>query len=178
MSDLGGFMRAFTIAILAASGALSGMAAAQSATPVPATAQPATSAPVADDTRPNLSGTWQLDATHSDADRKLSTATWVIDESDNKIMLKQDEKSADGKDRKVEISCTTDGKDCPVPSTKDKASFWYNGPMLVVMEMRNNGDNIVRDRIHLSPDSKTMKVEVTSIVPKGDKPEELVFQKQ
>jgi len=85
-----------------------------------------------DDAKPGLSGTWQLDAAKSEMPvNKLSGLTMIISEKDRKININEDEKLADGKERKITYTCTTDGKECEVPEIKAKASFWYNGPMLV-----------------------------------------------
>ena len=124
--------------------------------------------------KPNLSGTWQLDPAQSELySSRLNHATWVIDEKDNSIHLTETET---GKaDRKVELTCTTDGKECRIPGEKTKASFWYNGPMLV--EMETSGDNATRYRMRLSPDGKALNVEVTYIVPQTEKADKLVFNK-
>ncbi|HEV2689317.1 MAG TPA: hypothetical protein VGV35_12210 [Bryobacteraceae bacterium] len=124
--------------------------------------------------RPSMTGTWQFDAAKSDLKTlKLSGATWVIDESDNSIHLTESEA---GKSKKVEMQCTTDGKECNVTGDKAKASFWYNGPMLV--EMETKGDRVTRYRMKISDDAKTLTVELTHIVPQIDKNDVLVFNKQ
>ena len=125
--------------------------------------------------RPDFTGTWQLDPARSELNTShMSSATWVIEEKDNSIHITETE-SAKG-DRKIELKCTTDGKECNVPSEKAKASFWYNGPMLVEMETR--GDNATRYRLKLMDDRKTLNVEVTYIVPQTEKADKLVFSKQ
>ena len=125
--------------------------------------------------KPNLTGTWQLDLAKSELNTsRLNHATWVIDEKDNSIHITQTET---GKaDRNVELTCTTDGKECKIPGEKAKASFWYNGPMLV--EMETAGDNATRYRMKLSPDGKALNIEVTYIIPQTEKPDKLVFSKQ
>lgn len=121
---------------------------------------------------PNLSGTWQFDSSKSDQHSgKISDATWVIDENDNSIHITESESG-----KKVELKCSTDGKDCQISGEKAKASFWYNGPMLV--EMETHGDRVVRYRMKLSGDSKVLTVEETSIVPRDDKADVLVFAKR
>ena len=123
---------------------------------------------------PNLAGTWQFDASKSEQNNtKISSATWIIEEGDNTIHITEAE---NGNSKKVEVKCSTDGKDCNVPGEKAKASFWYNGPLLVEMETR--GDHVSRYRMKLSDDAKTLTVETNSIVPRVDKADVLVFQKQ
>lgn len=132
-----------------------------------------------DDSRPDLTGKWQLDAAKSDMQlNKLSGLTMVISEKDGKININEDETLADGKERKVTYECTTDGKDCEVPATKAKASFWYNGPMLVSMETQHNGSSVLRERLKLSSDSKQLTLEISSLVPASDKTDKLVLDKQ
>jgi len=128
-------------------------------------------APAQDD-RPNLSGTWQLDPAKCDMHSgKAGAATWVIEEKDNSIHIAENE---GGKDRKVE--CTTDGKECAMTGDKAKASFWYNGPTLV--EMETKGSNATRYRMKLSSDGSVLNVEVTHIVPQSDKSDVLAFVKR
>ncbi|HMD48972.1 MAG TPA: hypothetical protein VKG79_07735 [Bryobacteraceae bacterium] len=107
--------------------------------------------------KPDFSGTWQLDATKCELHNlKLADATWAIEEAGNSIHLVANE----GKN-KTELKCTTDGKECSVSGEKAKASFWYNGPMLVEMQTRG----------------KTLRVETTSIVPQDNAIDVLVFTK-
>ena len=121
--------------------------------------------------KPNFSGTWQLDAAKCELHNlKLGDATWAIEEAENSIHLVENE----GKN-KTELKCTTDGKDCSVSGEKAKASFWYNGSMLV--EMETKGDRVTRYRLKLSDDGKTLRVETTSIVPQDNTVDVLVFAK-
>jgi len=126
-----------------------------------------------DQERPSFSGTWQFDASKSDLhNSKISSATWVIEETETSIHLTQTE---NGKSKKLDLQCTTDGKECKFPGDR-RAQFWYNGPMLVEMETKN--EHVTRYRMKISEDGKTLTVEVTQIVPQNDKIDTLVFQKQ
>lgn len=132
------------------------------------------SLPLPGQDRPNLSGTWQFDGAKSELHTvKVADATWVINEDDSSIQISESE---DGAARKIEYKCTTDGKECKVSGSKAKASFWYNGAMLVQMETR--GDNVTRYRMKLSDDGKTLTVDSTSIVPQSAQGDVLVFHKQ
>ena len=124
---------------------------------------------------PNLAGTWQFDSSKSEqTNTKVVNATWVIEEGDNSIHIIETES---GNTKKVELKCSTDGKDCNIAGGgKARASFWFNGPLLVEMETR--GEHVNRYRMKLSDDAKALTVEVSSIVPPVDKPDVLVFQKQ
>jgi hypothetical protein len=124
--------------------------------------------------RPNLSGTWQFDSSKSELHTvKVGGATWVINEDDSSIQISESE---DGAAKKTELKCTTDGKQCKVSGDKATASFWYNGPMLV--EMESKGDRVMRYRMKLSDDGKTLTVDTTSIVPQVTQDDVLVFHKQ
>jgi hypothetical protein len=132
------------------------------------------SLPLAGQDRPNLSGTWQFDGSKSELHTvKVSGATWVINEDDSSIQITESE---DGATKKIELKCTTDGKECKVTGDKGTASFWYNGAMLV--EMENKGDHVMRYRMKLSEDGKTLTVDTTSIVPQSAQDDVLVFRKQ
>lgn len=123
--------------------------------------------------RPSLTGTWQFDAGKSDLKTlKLSEATWVIDEKENAIHITESEGA---KNKKIDMQCTTDGKECPVSGDKAKASFWYNGPLLV--EMETKGDHVTRYRLKVSDDGNTLTVEITHIVPQINKVDVMVFKK-
>ena len=123
--------------------------------------------------KPNFTGTWQLDGSKSEFHNvKLADATWSIQEGDNSIHITESE---GGKSKKLELKCTTDGKDCEA-SDKAKASFWFNGPLLVEMETR--GDHVIRYRFKISEDGKSLRVELTHIVPQLDGMDVLVFGKQ
>jgi len=124
--------------------------------------------------KPSLTGTWQFDPARSELhNSKMTSATWVIDEGDNSIHITATES---GKSKKIEMQCTTDGKECQVTGDKARASFWYNGPILV--EMQTKGDTVTRFRLKASEDGKTLTVELTHIVPQTDKSDVMVFQKQ
>lgn len=128
----------------------------------------------AQDDRPNLSGTWQFDNSKSELHTvKAPGGTWVINEDDSSIQISE---SADAASKKVEMKCTTDGKECKVAGEKGTASFWYNGPMLV--EMETHGDHVTRYRMKLSGDGKTLTVDTTSIVPSAPQDDVLVFHRQ
>ena len=130
--------------------------------------------PMAGQDRPNLSGTWQFDSSKSELHTvKVGGATWVINEDDSSIQITE---SAEGANKKIELKCTTDGKECKVSGEKATASFWYNGPMLV--EMQNKGDHVMRYRMKLSDDGKTLTVDTRSIVPQSTQDDVLVFRKQ
>ena len=134
----------------------------------------------AQDAKPNLSGTWQLDTAKSEmSSTKPSVLTWLIQEKADSIDMKQVEKDGNGREREVAFTCGTTGKECAFkePDGHAKASFWYNGPMLVEMKTLGNA-HVTRYRMKLGDDGKTLTVESTSIAPASDKADHLVFSKQ
>jgi hypothetical protein len=132
------------------------------------------SLPLAAQDRPNLSGTWQFDGSKSELHTlKVAGQTWVINEDDDSIQITESE---DGASKKIQMKCTTDGKECKIAGNKATASFWYNGAMLV--EMENKGDHVTRYKMKLSDDGKTLTIDSTSIVPQSTQDDVLVFRKQ
>jgi len=130
--------------------------------------------PLSGQDRPNLSGTWQFDGSKSQLHSvTIAGATWVINEDDSSIQITESE---DGAKKKIELKCTTDGKECKISGEKATASFWFNGPLLV--EMESKGDHVTRYGMKLSADGKTLTVDTTSIVPPSTQDDVLVFQKQ
>jgi len=130
--------------------------------------------PLSGQDRPDFSGTWQFDSSKSELHSlTVAGATWVINEGENSIQITE---SDSGASKKIELKCTTDGKECKVAGGKATASFWYNGAILV--EMESKGEHVTRYRMKLSADGKTMTVATTSIVPQSSQDDVLVFQKQ
>lgn len=125
---------------------------------------------------PNLSGTWQLDATRSQIhDSKLKTETIEIQQKEDEVEI-ADDANVGGKDRKSQFQCLADGSTC---KAKDlSVMVYYNGPALVVMEMRHNNEIVVKKRIQASDDGKTLSMDVIHVAPVGQKDETLTFVKQ
>jgi hypothetical protein len=136
---------------------------------------------LAQSAKPNLSGTWQLDAGKSELHlAKTAAIIWQINETYNSIQMKQVETDDGGRERTVSFSCLIGGKECSFkePGGSAKASFWYNGPMLVEMKTGHD-DHIAKYRMTLGADGKTMDVELMAVVPpSAEKPDRLVFSKQ
>jgi hypothetical protein len=130
--------------------------------------------PLSGQDRPDFSGTWQFDSSKSELHGlTVAGATWVINAGENSIQITE---SDGGASKKIEVKCSTDGKECKTGGGKATASFWYNGAMLV--EMESKGEHVTRYRMKLSADGNTMTVATTSIVPQSSQDEVLVFQKQ
>ncbi|HWC98200.1 MAG TPA: hypothetical protein VG456_15675 [Candidatus Sulfopaludibacter sp.] len=129
--------------------------------------------------RPDLSGKWVLDAAHSDASR-VKTETLSIDQKTDAVQISEDTTESNGKEVKVDIACNTDGQGCKVKENglATQVSFWYNGPILVMMEQRHGNDFVTQKKMKPSEDGKSLSMEVVYIAPPGHKPETYKFVKQ
>jgi hypothetical protein len=131
--------------------------------------------------RPNLSGSWHCNTSKSTLQKaKLSDLTWVIDQKDEALHISEIAKLADGKEVKTDFDCTTDGKECSttLDGQPAKISFYFNGAMLVELDYKgHNRENIVKKRLQLADDGKSMNVELIRVVG-TDQPGTLVFEKQ
>jgi hypothetical protein len=125
---------------------------------------------------PVLDGTWVLDASHSDtAGSRIKSETLSISQQPETVQLAATITADNGKETKSQISCNTGGETCKV---KDhgaaEVSFWYNGGMLVMSEMRHDNDWVVKRRLKPSDDGHTLTMEVIHLVPE-QKTETLTF---
>jgi len=125
---------------------------------------------------PKLTGTWLLDTAHSQIrDSKLKSETLQIQQKEDVVVM-ADNANAGGKDRKLEYECLADGSTCKAKDVS--VSLYYNGPVLVVLEMRHNNEIVVKKRLTASEDGKTLSMEVIHVSPPGPKDESLTFVKQ
>jgi len=133
-------------------------------------------APVLAADHPDLTGTWLLDLSHSQVtDSKLKSETLQIKQKEDMVAMTDDANSG-GKERKLEFDCLADGSTC---KAKDASvSVYYNGPILVVLEMRHNNEYVIKKRLKLSEDGKTLTIEVAHVSPPGNKDDNLTFVKQ
>jgi hypothetical protein len=127
----------------------------------------------AQDQHPNFTGTWQLDAAKSELHSK-TPATWAIQQSDDSIAINQD---LNGKTEVVK--CGTNGANCKAKpgGESGEVMFYYNGAMLVETDfLGHDKDKVVKKRLKLGADGKTMEIEVQHVSPQGPT-EKWVFQK-
>ena len=122
--------------------------------------------------RPELNGTWQLDA--SGADSKFKSETLVIHQTEDSVEIAKDRTTKSGKESKDDIQCNTMGQECKLKNVQ--VSLWYNGSMLVLVETHN--DVVTKTRFSSSEDGKTLKLEVTHMAPGAQKIENLTFTKK
>ena len=127
---------------------------------------------------PNLSGAWTLDTSHSPAG-KVKAQSLAIQQTENTIEITDAVTDANGKDYKSVFHCNIDGNQCKVKDQGQNAmlTFYYNGPVLVMMETKRDGAYVIRKRLALSEYGKTMSVELEHLNPAGAK-ETYVYNKQ
>jgi hypothetical protein len=134
---------------------------------------------LADTSRPNLNGSWQLNAAKSQLDNAGETMTLEIQSTAGKLKLIRIVHGKDGKDLKSQFDCKTDGTDCELDagSYKAKVSVWYDGNALQILKTDGPKDDAITQWKVMCPDGSSLDVELTHIDPSG-KPEKLVFDKK
>jgi len=129
--------------------------------------------------RPDINGTWVLDLSHSPG-VKLKTETLSINQKPDAVEISDAATESNGKEMKFEVSCNTEGQGCKVKENGQatQVSFWYNGPVLVMMEQRHGNDFVTQKKLKPSEDGKSLSMEVVYIAPPGHKPESYLFTRQ
>ena len=111
---------------------------------------------LADDTsdRANLIGAWQP--------QDSASASWTLQINGEEMHLTQMQHEQKASD----FQCNTVARECDVKDAgeKLKVSMWYNGPKLVVQEIR--GPKVLKYRFH-ALDRDNLELEVVPIVPDG-----------
>lgn len=125
---------------------------------------------------PALAGTWVLDASHSDIGvSKIKAETLSVNQQPEAVHMTETVTAANGKETTSDISCNTAGKTCTIKDHgQANVSFWYNGSMLVMSEIRHGNDWIVKRRLKPSDDGRTLTMEVIHLAP-AEKTETLTF---
>ena len=54
--------------------------------------------------------------------------------------------------------------------------MYYNGALLVELDMEHNGDHVVKKRLHMADGGKTLEMELVPVNPPGPT-EKLIFVK-
>jgi hypothetical protein len=128
--------------------------------------------------RPELNGVWRLDPAHSNfSEAKLKSQTLSIKQDDDSIKVEETATEENGKERKHEYECNTNGKECSLKVNGQplKLSAYYNGAVLVMWEQRNGSE--FKRRIKTSDDGKTLTIETANLGKPGRKSESLVYEK-
>ena len=122
-------------------------------------------AAIAQDSKPNFSGNWQLNSGKSELHSgKTASETLKIEQKGASIHVVRTTKASDGKETVTEFNCTTDGKDCDAKGAK--VSLWYDGKDLVEMDI--GSEVVTRTRMSLAPDGKSINCETSFISPQSD----------
>jgi hypothetical protein len=124
---------------------------------------------------PNFTGTWHLDTTKSQIHSKLQATAWAIQQSEDSISIDQQIKG-----KSEVLKCGTNGSNCKGKPDGESAevTFYYNGAMLVETDfLGHDKDRVVKKRLKLAQDGKSMEIEVLHVNPQGPT-EKWVFEKQ
>ena len=129
--------------------------------------------------RPDLTGTWHLDTEHSQVAESHKAETWSITQKPESIEIVQAFTDSGGKERKIQIHCSTMGQECKVDEAGQptQVTMYYNGPVLVMLEQWHGTNFVTKKRLKTSDDGKTLVVEVNHIAPPR-KDENWTFLKQ
>jgi hypothetical protein len=109
-----------------------------------------------------LSGTWVFDPGHA---AKLKISTLEIHQSADTVEVS--EAGREAKAKTIHLVCALGGQQCQIKEAGEEVSFWYNGPALVMMEMRHNRDVVIKTQWEPSEDGKSLRMEVFHISPAG-----------
>jgi len=124
---------------------------------------------------PNFTGTWLLDTSKSQIQTKVAVTAWAIHQDDASIAI---DEQMQGKT--ASLKCGTDGSNCKAKPEGEsgEVTFYYNGALLVETDiLGHNKDHVVKKRMKLVEDGKTMEIEVLHVSPQGPS-EKWVFEKQ
>jgi len=123
---------------------------------------------------PNFTGSWQLDTAKSEIHTKVQATAWAIQQSGDSIAINQQL----GAKTEV-VKCGTNGSNCKAKpdGQAGEVMFYYNGAMLVETDFfGHDKDRVVKKRLKLAADGKTMEIEVQHVSPLGPT-EKWVFEK-
>jgi hypothetical protein len=123
--------------------------------------------------RSDLNGTWLI------SEGKL-TRTLSISQKGDGVELTDSATEANGKQKKVDVACQSDGQPCKVKMDGHPAevSFWFNGQTLVMLEQTHGNDFVTKWRMKASDDGKTLTMEIEHVSPPGRKTENITFTRQ
>jgi hypothetical protein len=123
--------------------------------------------------RPDFSGKWQLNAEKSKLHSgKASCVNVTIEQKGASIHVVKTLKDGNGKESVEEFTCTTDGKDCNAKSAK--VSLWYDGGSLVELDV---ADGLVsKSSMTIGDGAKTISITVSYISPQAEA-DDLVLEK-
>jgi hypothetical protein len=124
---------------------------------------------------PNFTGNWHFDAAKSEVRVKYEVTDRAIQQDGDSIVINEQVKG-----QTVSMKCGTEGNSCKakLDGENGEVMFYFNGEMLVETDFlgRDKG-RVVKKRIKLAGDGKTMEIEVLHVNPVAP-PEKWVFEKQ
>lgn len=115
--------------------------------------------------KPDFSGKWQANSEKSELHSgKASAVSLVIEQKNPSIHVLKTIRAANGKESIIDITCTTDGKDCDAKGVK--VSLWFDGASLVEMDVSD--DTVVKTSMTLDNNAHTISAKITYISPQGE----------
>jgi len=124
--------------------------------------------------RPDVSGAWVMNPGH---EGKSKLSALEIRQSADAVEVSEAE-GPEGKARTIHLACAVGGQQCKIKDAGEEVSFWYNGPALVMMELRHGTDIVIKTRLERSDDGKTLRMQVIHMAPAGQKDEEYTLTRQ
>jgi hypothetical protein len=130
--------------------------------------------------RPALNGIWQVDAARTaSSDAKFKSLALSIKQDDDNIKIEESAEE-NGKEKKFEYECNTNGKECglKVNGQPVKFSAYYNADSLILIEQGKSNDSTLRKRMKTSEDGASLTIVVEHIGRPGQKADTVVYKKQ
>jgi hypothetical protein len=128
-----------------------------------------------DSAHPNFTGNWLLDAAKSEVHTKAPASAWDIRQTDDTISISE---QLQGKTESMTCEISTKACKTKVEGEAAEVTFYFNGNMLVETDLLGHGkDRVVKKRLKLAADGKTLEIEVMHITPVAPA-EKWVFEKR
>jgi hypothetical protein len=134
---------------------------------------------VAADSKPNLSGTWKMNAQKSDAGSEIKSRIDTIEHQDPKLKITTVQDDENGKNTVVR-EYVTDGRQMSqaVLDTDRKSSAHWDGGVLVIETNVNDGAYTIRDRWILADDKRSIQIDRQFSSSQGTRTQRVVLEKE
>ncbi|MGD1069400.1 MAG: hypothetical protein ABSB15_04605 [Bryobacteraceae bacterium] len=124
---------------------------------------------------PDFTGNWQFDTAKSEVHTKAPPSSWDIRQTDDSISISE---QLQGKTESMTCEISPRACKTKVDGKSAEVSFYFNGDMLVETDLLGRGkDRVVKKRLKLAADGKTLEIEVMHISPVAPA-EKWVFEKR
>ena len=135
--------------------------------------------PVVAQTRPNVSGTWKMNAEKSKFEKGGPKAITITFDQKESTLNESLTITNDGGERTVTLTYTLDGKESAqqIEGQQIKATAKWEGDSLTI-EFKNDEGFSFRRKITMSADGKTMTMSVAQANQGGTANDTVVFEKQ